>query len=569
MTKSSLHPNPIQDASTGGAGIIAGELAAEEQSLLLHEEDSSSYGATEPVEDKEFAMPKRQAYVVLSSLFMASYLAALDTTVVTTLLTEIASDLNAVSQISWIATGYLLSCSAFQPLFGKLSDIFGRKPLLMLCTLCFGIGCLICSTDSLYLLVLGRFITGIGGGGLTSLGTITMSDIVPLRSRGLMQGLANVCFGLGAASGGVLGGVVSDLLGWKYVFLLQVPLAFLVGISIYFNLNLPEGSPGLGAHGSDIKSKLKRVDFIGSSLLVSSLIGMMLAASLGGRDIAYTLKTFIGLVIALLLLLSGFVYVELYISPEPVVPVELMADRTILSSSLTNWFFTMGVFSYMFYIPVFYTSVMGFTATQNGLRLVPNFFGVLLGSVGAGLYMKYTGRYYLLTVCAGIITVLGALNIFRISPQVSLFNQFTMVIAPGFGYSAILTITLLALIAAVPMKFQACTTSIQYTFRATGSTLGVSIATAIFQNILQLKLTGRVFEIIKDDPKKAQEIIESALESAEYMAHAPKFVQQAIKDSYFDGTKGALLFSLITIILGFISSLFMREHVLHTSMNRD
>ncbi|CAK7901068.1 vacuolar basic amino acid transporter 1 [[Candida] anglica] len=577
----SLHPNIIKDASTGSAGVVAGELAAEDAGLIndatlkshnYGSVETSTSGSTSPVEthseDSDFAMPKAQVYVVISSLYMSSYLAALDATVVTTLLSIIASDLNAVARISWIATAYLLSCAAFQPLFGKLSDIFGRKPLLMVCCFCFAIGCFICSTDSLLMLVIGRFVTGIGGGGLTALGTITMSDIVPLRSRGLYQGLGNVCFGLGAASGGVLGGVVADLLGWKYVFLLQVPLAMLVGIAIYFNLNLPAGSPGLGAYGSDMSTKLKRVDFLGSFLLVTSLMGVMAAASFGGRDIAYDSVLFISLVVISCVLLLAFAYVELYVSPEPVIPVELLAERTVLSSSLTNWFYTMGVFTYLFYVPIYFTSVLGLSATENGLRLVPNFLATSTGSVGAGLYMKATGRYYKLAVATGILALFGVTNVSFISPRISLVNQFLLQLPQGMAYSSILTITLLSLIAAVPSKYQACTTSIQYTFRATGSTLGVSIASAIFQNILKTNLSSKIYELISD-PLKAAIVLENALENAQYAQTAPHAIRDAIIDSYGIACKGAFAFAGATVALGVLTSLFMREHVLHTSMSRD
>ena len=181
---------------------------------------------------------------------------------VTTLLTLIASELHAVSNISWIATAYLLSSAAFQPIFGKLSDIFGRKALLLGCSTLFAVGCAICGVaDSVLVLVIGRFVTGCGGSGLTSLGTITMSDIIPLRDRGYYQGLANI-FWIRAASGGAIGGLLADWLGWKYVFILQVPLALSV-FAIYFFLNLPEGSPGLGMEGN-VSEKLKRVDFLGS-----------------------------------------------------------------------------------------------------------------------------------------------------------------------------------------------------------------------------------------------------------------------------------------------------------------
>ena len=149
-----LNPNIIKDQSAGEAGIIVGDIAGETDGLINKSKDASynsingASNLDENYDESEYALPKAQLYTIVSGLFMASFLAALDTTVVTTLLTVIASDLNAVSNISWIATAYLLSCSAFQPLFGKLSDIFGRKILLVLCSMFFLIGCMVCVTDS-------------------------------------------------------------------------------------------------------------------------------------------------------------------------------------------------------------------------------------------------------------------------------------------------------------------------------------------------------------------------------------------------------------------------------------
>lgn len=565
----------IKDPSTGASGIIASEIAENEHIIDKNVTGTNTYGSTETSsgqntdeDDIEGSLPRAQFYTLIGSIYMASFLAALDTTVVTTLLTVIASDLNAVENISWIATAYLLSCSAFQPIYGKLSDIFGRKILLLICCFLFAVGCCICVTDSLALLVLGRFVTGCGGSGLTTLGTIVMSDLIPLRDRGLYQGLANICFGLGAASGGIIGGLVADVFGWKWVFIFQIPLAIIVGLAIFTFLNLPPGSPGLGATGTEFSEKLKRVDFLGAFFLVSSLMIILTTASFGGSQFAYTSKTFIGLVFFSAFLFSCFVYTECYISDEPIIPMEVMSERTVLASSLANWFYTMGVFSYLFFVPLFFQTVMGLTATQSGERTIPNFFAVSLGSVGAGLYMKKTGRYYVLTVAVGIVSLLGMFRVLALSPKSSLFTQFTILIPPGFGYSCILTVTLLSLIAAVPMKYQACTTSIQYTFRATGSTIGVSIASAIFQNLVRSHLSRNVHKVVPDF-KLAEKIIQKALENTNYVWDAPEYVQDAIRQSYEIGCKGTFIFSTATIALGYASSLFMKEHVLHTSMNRD
>ncbi|KAJ9105695.1 hypothetical protein QFC19_003469 [Naganishia cerealis] len=575
----SLQPSILKDLTTMGSGVVAAELAAQEEGLISKQNlRSHSYGALldgeEAANDEEdaslpdnYALPRFKLYTVILSLFMAAFLAALDTTVVTTLLTVIASDLNAIANISWIATAYLLSCAAFQPLFGKLSDIFGRKILLLLCCFFFAVGCLICVTDSLAMLVLGRFITGWGGSGLTTLGTITLSDLIPLRDRGLYQGMANIFFGLGAAFGGIFGGIVADWLGWRYVFLLQTPLAGAVGLALWWNLQLPEGSPGLGAKG-DIRDKLKRVDFQGSFFLVSALMCIMAAASFGGDVLAYSLPYFIGLCVVSLVFLAAFVYTELYVSDEPILPIELLTERTILSSSLTNWFVTMGVFANLFYVPVFFTSVMGYSATQSGMRMIPNFIGVSVGSVGAGLVMKHTGRYYRLNVGAGFLTVLGAILIVTVPADASILRQYSLFAPSGLGYSCILTVTLLALIAAVPMKYQACTTSIQYTFRSTGSTLGVSIASAIFQLILRSNLNSKV-SLVVSDAKTAHKIIKKALENTNYVNKAPLVAQKAILESYYAACKGAFGFSVTVITIGVFCSWFMKEHKLHSSLDRE
>lgn len=576
-THTHLNPNIIKDSLADSAGIIAGELAAEDEGLISDQTlNSHSYGAnlengiapTKSRSDVEFALPRKQLMLVISSLYMASFLAALDTTIVTTLLNVIASDLDGGENIGWIATAYLLSCLAFQPLYGKLSDIFGRKALLLNCCFFFAVGCCICATDSLFWLVVGRFVTGIGGSGLTTLGTITMSDLIPLRERGLYQGLANICFGLGAASGGVIGGIVSDLFGWKYAFLLQVPLATLVGVALHFCLVLPEDSPGNGAAGTEFKSKLKRVDYLGAFLLVSALMILLAAASMGGKEIAYKSKTFSFLLALAVLLIFAFVYVELRVSKEPIIPMEIMVDRTILSSSLANWFYTMGAFTYLFYIPLFFQAVMGLTATQSGERLVPNFFALSFGSVGAGLYMKKYGRYYALTVLTGVVSLAGMARILVfLSPQSSYFTQFTILILPGLGYACILTVTLLSLIAAVPVLYQACTTSIQYTFRATGSTLGVAVASAIFQKVVRDGLHSKVPSVV-GNKKEALSIIKHALQNTDYAKSAPDSVRQIILDCYSAGCRGALWFSTLAIGLGFLTSLFIKEHKLHTSMSR-
>lgn len=492
-------------------------------------------------------------YSVVGSLFLSTFLSSLDTTIVTTLLGEIASDLNAVSQMSWIGTAYLFSCAAFQPLFGKLSDIFGRKNLLLTCCLFFGSGCLISARRSFAMVVLGRFITGIGGGGLATLGTITMSDIVPLRKRGMYQGMTNIFYGIGSASGGVIGGLIADHLGWKFIFYGQVPFACVIGF--LFFLNLPSSS------ASEFRLNIKRVDFLGSVCLIIALQSLMMAAAFGGQKFSYASFPFTGLCCLALLFLGLFAYVELCVAQEPIIPLQFLAQRTVLFSSLANWFYSMSVFTYLFYVPIFYSSVLSLTPTQNGKRLISSFVGMSAGSIVAGLYMRKTGTYYKMNALFGGVAILGLLRVCFLNSQSGELTQYLILFAPGAGYTCMLTVTLLALISSVPMEFQASTTSIQYTFRATGSTLGVATASAIFQHVLKARLVSSIPKVVSD-PSMAKEIIRQALESAKYADSLPENVRHCVTQAYGSGSRGAFVFSFVTMALGYICTLLIEENSL-------
>lgn len=570
----------LDDPTLGSPGLVARELAQPDENIdSLTIGNGNTYGAidqdleSQPQETEQDPnvgeIDPAQLKLIIGTLYIGSFLAALDTTIVTTLLSTIASSINSVSKMSWIATSYLLSCSAFQPLYGKLSDIYGRKSLLLFSNATFALGCLISGlSHNLVGLSIGRFITGIGGGGLTSLSTITTSDLVPLRKRGIYQGLGNIAFGVGAATGGIYGALFEKYLGWEYAFFSQVPIALISVYLIWRNLKLPEGSIGLGMTGSRL-AKLKQVDFLGATLLVSALLSFMILVSFAGNEIEINGGAFWGLIVFTAVTLGSFGYVELYVSPQPVLPVRLFAFITVLSSGLVNWFMTMSVFTYLFYMPVYWSSVVGLTPTEIGLRTISNFVGVSMGSVLSGIYMKNTGKYYWFSVIAGILTILGVYGLYITTETTSTFFQYIELFIPGAGYAASLTVTLLALIASVPHDQQAATTSIQYAFRATGSTIGVAASSFIFQKYLLSSLTTRLFSIPSDYSKEeVLEIIQKAFNSSEYTRKAPEVFRDAIIKSYDIGTHKALLFSFITCVIACVVGLFMKEHVLHTTIHR-
>lgn len=572
----------FDDPSTASQGFVAQDIIENSADRII-DSHHPKYGsitnnelASSPNEDTEAQETSRQEIsgtelaVIISSLYVGSFLSALDTTVVTTLLSTIASEIHAVSQMSWIASSYLLSCSAFQPLYGKLSDIFGRKPLLIFSNVTFALGCLICGySRTLIGLSIGRFVTGIGGGGLTSLGVITTSDLIPLRKRGVYQGIGNLVYGSGAALGGLWGAFFQNYCGWQWAFYAQIPLSLISMTLIWRRLNLPKGSVGHGMPGSKTE-KVKQIDFIGAFFLVTSLLTFMVIVSFAGHEIAIGGGVFWGLVALTIATMAAFAYIELYIATIPVIPVRLLAYRTVLASSLVNWFMSMAVFTYLFYVPVFWSSVVGLTPTQIGLRTAGNFLGVSSGSFLSGIYMRHTGRYLKFITVTNFVTIFGVYGLYLCSRNTPTWLQFVELLIPGAGYAASLTVTLLALIAAVPLEHQAATTSIQYAFRSTGSTIGVSVASFIFQRQLFEKLQN-LYDVDGAEEftrKQIAKIISKAAESAEYVREAPAVFKSVIIDSYDYASHAALFFSVVTVVLAFVSGCFMKEHHLHSTIDR-
>lgn len=562
--------------------------------MAVEEQDSvttGSAGRAPPKPEKVEPVKGAKLAVIVCSMYFGVFLGALDTTVVTSLLSHIASDLHELSRVSWIATGYLVACAAFQPLYGKISDIFGRKSILIFCNVMFAIGCAVCGVSyNLEWLVAGRVISGIGGGGIMSLSTIAVSDLVPLRHRGIFQGFGNICFGSGAGIGGVVGGVVSDRYGWRAVFSLQVPFICIsiILLSVFFNTSkkapstseedpLINGSAEYDSNGygtsqpsheegenkKSKREKFRRIDLLGASLLVATLLVLMFAISTAGDQFAWSSPLIIGLLITSVLLACAFIYVEQYVAKEPVIAIHLFSNRTITASSLTNFFGTMASYTILFYAPIFYASVFDMSPTNVGKRLAGNFLGVAFGSFLSGILMARSGRYYYLGCSAGVSLVVGSAILVGMTTQTPVVWQFLSLFFIGTGYAGMLTVTLLALISAAHHDYQAITTSIQYAFRGIGSTLGVSVASSIFRNVLQSQLHSNV------SGKDAEKVIHKVLDSVEAIRQLPSEYQPAVIESYNVASKVVLTTALVLGVISVLTSALMREHRLHSNLERE
>ncbi|MCJ1430855.1 hypothetical protein MMC27_000205 [Xylographa pallens] len=542
-------PEEERPLLSNGKGTDNGTSSSDtEQSVGSHDSEATDVPiAEEPTTG--------QLIRVMSSIWFGSFLAALDSTLVATLSGPISSSFNSLSLLSWLASGYFVANAALQPLSGKLTDIYGRRAGLVFSNIFFAAGNLICglATEE-WVIILGRVVAGMGGGGLNAISTFVGSDLVPLRRRGVWQGIGNIWFGLGAGLGGVFGGWINDTYGWRWAFLVQVPLTVVSGTLVFLTVKIPIKETG--------KAKWKRIDWLGAFTLIATLVLLLLGLNSGGNVVPWThplVLTTLPLSIVSLLI---FIYVESNYADEPVIPVRLLLNRTVFSACLTNWFFTMATFGILFYGPIYF-QVRGYSATQAGARLIPQSVGVGLGSVGSGIIMRWLGRYYALNIGIQVIFLLGMALISTFTLNTPTWLPIVSFLCTGIGYSGMLTVTLIALISAVDHAHQAVMTSASYAFRSTGSTIGITIASSVFQNVVKSELWARF-----GDRKDAATIIPRVRDSLDEIKRLPDSWKAGVMEVYMDALRAVFLSLLGIGVLGALVSLGMREHKLHKNIAR-
>ena len=374
------------------------------------------------------------------------------------------------------------------------------------------------------MMIIGRALAGLGGGGLNTISTIVASDLIPLRQRGLWQGVSNVCWGLGNGLEGVFGGFLNDVWDWKLAFLVQIPLTVASLIMITIHLENYNHSTALSRPKT---SRLKRVDFLGSLLLFGTLVLLLLGLNSGGNIVSWHHPLVLTSLPLSAILFIAFIAVEEKFAPEPIIPVRLILNQTVASAFLTNWFFLMVAYALDFYVVVFFR-VRGLSATQAGACLIPFSITTAAGSLLAGIITSKSGRYKALN-----ITILSLMLLTTILVATSVFYTpiWTTVLALGVAGIAIggmLTVTLVALIGAVSHEEQALVTSLSYAFRSTGSVIGVAMASVVFQNVLSSQLWANF-----GSRTDAAELISRLKDSLDEIYVLPMEDQPLVKEARF------------------------------------
>ncbi|CDO71943.1 hypothetical protein BN946_scf184940.g90 [Trametes cinnabarina] len=456
---------------------------------------------------------------ILAGIWAATFLSSLNTTLVATLLPSISSEFNKAHQASWLGTAYLLATCTFTPLYGRLSNVLGRRGANQVAVFFAGLGTVACGfSPNMEMLIAARF------------------------QRGLTQGVAAVFNSLGMGLGGPLGGFVADRLGWRWAFLIQIPL-FIVSFMLT-SVNLHYVTPGRSRSTREV---LKRIDYGGSATLLISVLSILVFLSTRfSEEKPWSSPTvYVPLALAVFFALL-FVYVELCIAPEPILAPFLLREKIPVLIGMSNFLVAVSNFTVMYNFPTWFQTVMLTSASEAGAHLIPNGISVSCGSLFAGWYMHRTGKYKKLSLIFGIFPFVAATLIAMMREDSPPIQQWLSILPLGFGNAVVLQTTLIALLAHLPADAMAVGTGFGQLFRGIGQVGGVAISAALFQSILNDELHKRI------TGPNAEENISMIRHSSTLVAKLPPNLQRAARDSYALSLRAVFIMAAGSTFLAYI-----------------
>ncbi|KAF1974368.1 MFS general substrate transporter [Bimuria novae-zelandiae CBS 107.79] len=475
---------------------------------------------------------KRMKYI-FPAICIGVFLSAADQTLVVSTYGTIGTELHALNSTSWIATAYFITLTAFQPLYGKLSDIFGRKSCLLLAYIVFGIGSTFCGlARNMGGLIAARAFAGVGGAGMSTITSILMSDVVSLRDRGTWQGYINIIYAAGSAAGAPIGGLLADSIGWRWAFIAQGPLCLVATAAVAVVLHMPK------TDHSHWVQKLMKIDFLGATVLILAVTGVLVGLDHGSNVSWNSPITIAGLSTTPLFVV--FLLVERYVASHPIAPFCIILNRSLFACSLCNFFSFGGWLAALFFIPLYWQVIADMNAAKAGLLLIP----CILSS------------YYWITVIAysnllfGLAMVLLFAGIIKENIPVMVVGTMITAFSNGIG----VTTTLIWLIANAKHKDQAVATACSYLFRSSGSVFGIAMCATAFNQTLR-KTLGAALGGSED----ANEIAERVRSSLAYFRSLEPELKEVVRECYSKSSRAALTVSMGLVVGSAVFSWFIRE----------
>lgn len=424
---------------------------------------------------------RREIRTVFIGLMIVLALASLDQSIVATALPRIVGELGGIAHLSWVVTAYVLASTATMPLYGKLADQYGRKRVLYAAVVIFLIGSALSgAAHSLLQLIVFRAVQGVGAGGLMPLAQIIIGDLVPPAERGRRQGAIVAVFAVCSVVGPLLGGVITDLLSWHWIFYVNLPVG---ALSLAVIARALRGSQAVRA---------RRIDYLGAALLTSGTTAFLLVLALGGTQWPWTSPE-VAWTTGAAVVLAGLFVLNILRVPEPVVPPELFGNRLFIVASSVLALTFMGMLGSSMFFPLFFQVVMGINPSESGFLTGPLMLGVVISSVVNGRLLLRSGRYKPAQIVGlTVATISFGVLAFCIATAQTLFVIEPVMLTVGLGLGLVMPNMTIAVQNALPAAHRGVGTATLAFFRSLGGLIGVTGSGAILSQ--QLHLAGRLTE---------------------------------------------------------------------------
>jgi EmrB/QacA subfamily drug resistance transporter len=486
----------------------------------------------------------RQIVTVLGGLMAGMFLAALDQSILGTALPRITSELGGLDKLSWVVTAYLLTSTAATPLWGKISDLYGRRIIFQAAITIFVLASMLSGlAQSIEQLIAFRAVQGLGGGGLFALALAVIGDVIPPRERGRYQGYFGAVFGTSSVLGPVLGGFFTEGPGWRWIFYINVPIGIAALVVTSVALKMP------------VVRRDHKIDYLGASVVVAAVTSLLLYTAWAGPEHGWGSTLGLGLLAAGVVLTGVFVLVESRVS-EPIIPLGLFRD-SVFSFSIVYTFITgFAMFGAMIFIPMYLQVVDGMTPTESGLAMLPMVVGIFSTSISSGQMMTRTGRYKIFPILAAVVIAGALLMLAALDEDTPYWQAAVAMYVMGAGLGLQMQILVTVVQNAVDRRHMGAATSAVTFFRQMGGSFG----TAVFGAIITSRLAVHMRELLPSVPPGGA----PNTSDVQAIRSLPPQLQEPVVHAFSLSMHDAFLSAVPVVLLALVAAALIKERPLHT-----